>query len=66
MWVAIMSNKAKFALTTGITVAIVQYVYTIFFEPLTKSNQLNAMINIIIILLIPLIIYMVFKNKQGK
>nr|AFZ81804.1 hypothetical protein [Lactiplantibacillus plantarum] len=63
-----MSNKAKFALTTGITVAIVQYVYTIFLEPLIKSNQLNAMINIIIILLILLIIYMIFKNKnkQGK
>lgn len=61
-----MSNKAKFALTTGIIVAIVQYVYTIFLEPLIKSNQLNAMINIIIILLILLIIYMIFKNKQGK
>lgn len=59
-----MSNKAKFALTTGITVAIVQYIYTIFLDPIIKSNQINAMINVIIILLTILIIYTIFKNKS--
>ena len=59
-----MSNKAKFALTTGITVAIVQYIYTIFLDPIIKSNEINAMINVIIILLTILIIYTIFKNKS--
>lgn len=56
------SIRAKFAVTIGIVIAILQYGYTIWIAPLFSSAQFSSVINIVVILGTIWLIYLLFKR----
>lgn len=60
-----MTNKsirAKFALTLGIVIAILQYCYTIWIAPLFSSPQASSVTNVVAILGVIWLVDLIFKR----
>lgn len=58
----VISTKAKFALTVGIVIGIIQYVYTMFVAPMFSSTQVSSIINILINIVAVLLVYLIFNR----
>ncbi|MBF7138833.1 MULTISPECIES: hypothetical protein [Lactobacillaceae] len=57
-----MSAKAKFALTVGIVIGVIQYVYTMFVAPMFSSTQVSSIIKVVIDIVAVLLVYLIFNR----